>query len=594
MGPVAAASTTPTPLVMITPTRVLTFTLITRTPTTTPTATQTITATPSRTSTVIATQTPLPSPTATVTATAVPAQISNVATSSITRSSVTITWTTNVPASSQVVYGGVGPNAFHSTLDPSLVTAHRIVLTNLQPGTLYQFQVLSTPAGGAIAQSDVSSLTTAPAGSGPEVVDLTALRATSSTASLQWATSTGTVAQVEFGSTANYGQFTLLTVFSAPIQQLTLSGLQPATTYHFRVKAWDAQGALGASGDATFSTAPVGLATLVGDNTVQTDHITLTGGSASAYQYVASQSGLASVIQVYVDEGSTAPVLRAALYSDHDGTPGTILSQGSAPALLPGWVSVSIPPVSLLEGTRYWVGVLNPLGTGSLNLRQAVIGGSSMASARTSLAAFPQPFVAGAVGARSPLSVFVQQVPPAITLTGPAEGSLVTGAAQLSAVIDDDVPLTRVQFYVDGVAVGPVLTASPFVAPWSSTGLSALLPHTITARATDSLGRSGVSGPVSVQVDNGPTISGVSVGPGLTASSAHVTWTTDVPSDGQVEYGPSVAYGLSTPVDGQIDVRHDLQLTGLLPDAVYHFRVRSRDANGASSVSADATFFTSP
>lgn len=507
---------------------------------------------------------------------------------------MTITWSTNQPASSQVVYGGVGPNAFHSTLDPSLVTGHRVVLTGLLPGTMYQFQVLSATAAGAMAQSGVSSLTTAAAGSGPEVVDLTALRATSSTASLQWATSTGTVAQVEYGSTANYGQFTLLNVFSAPTQQLTLTGLSPATTYHFRVKAWDAQGGLGASADATFSTAPAGLATLVGDNTVQTDRLTLSGGQATLFQYVATQSGQASVIQVFIDAGSTAPALRVALYSDQDGVPGTILSQGSAPALVAGWVKVTIPPVALLESTRYWIGVLNPLGTGVVNLRQATSGGSSVASARTSLAAFPQPFTAGASGARSPVSAFVQQVPPAITLTGPADGSLVTGQAVLSAVVDDDAPLSRMQFFVDGQPVGPVLTSAPYSFAWSSAGLSTLLPHTITARATDVLGRSGVSGPVAVQVDNGPTISGISVSAGLTASSARISWSTDVASDGQVEYGPTATYGLTTPVDSQVDVRHDLELTGLLPDTVYHFRVRSRDASGASAVSADGTFFTAP
>src|SRR5579864_253345 len=584
---------TPAQTPTVTPTHGLTP--VTRTPTRTllPTATQTqtITATATRTASATVTQTPLPSQTPTVTPTAVPARISDVAINSITRSTATITWTTSQPASSQVLYGGVGPNAFRSPLDPSLVSAHRIVLTGLQPGTVYEFQVFSATAAGALAQSEVDSLTTAPAGSGPEVVDLTALRATSGMVNLQWATSTGTVAQVEYGSSANYGLFTLLNVFSAPTQQLTLTGLRPATTYHYRVKAWDAQGGLGASADATFTTAPDGPATLVGDNTEQMDRMTLSAGQASVYQYVASQSGLASVIQVFIDVGSTAPVLRVALYSDQDGAPGAILSQGSAPALVPGWVKVSIPPVSLLESTRYWIGVLNPLGMGSVNLRQATTGGSSIVSAQTSLAAFPQPFVAGASGARSPMAAFVQQVPPAITLTGPDDGSLITGQTQLSAVVDDDVPLARLQFYVDGVAVGPALTSAPFAVPWNSAGLSALLPHTITARASDVLGRSGVSGPVTVQVDNGPTISGISISGGLTSSSAHISWSTDVPSDGQVEYGPTSAYGLTTPVDGQVDVRHDLQLTGLVPGAVYHFRVRSRDANAATATSADAAFF---
>jgi len=93
-------------------------------------------------------------------------------------------------------------------------------------------------------------------------------------------------------------------------------------------------------------------------------------------------------------------------------------------------------------------------------------------------------------------------------------------------------------------------------------------------------------------VDNGPVISAVGVSLGLTASSARVTWATDVLSDAQVEFGPTFAYGASTPVDPRIGWTHEAQLTGLAPGTTYHYRVRSRDANGALAVSQDATFAT--
>ena len=229
-----------------------------------------------------------------------------------------------------------------------------------------------------------------------------------------------------------------------------------------------------------------------------------------------------------------------------------------------------------------------------MNLRQIPLGGSSAASAQTSLAAFPQPFVIGIAGARSPLSASVVQVPPAISLTGPDDGSVITGQTQLSAVVDDDAPLARLQFFVDGAPVGPVLTAAPYVATWNSLGLNPLVPHTISARATDVMGRSGASASVAVQVDNGPTLANVGVAPGLTASSARVTWTTDIPADGQVDYGLTTAYELSTPVDLVANSRHEMELTGLAPGAAYHYRVRSRDANGAAAVSADRVFYTMP
>jgi hypothetical protein len=492
-----------------------------------------------------------------------------------------------------VEYGTLSNQTFRTPVDPSLVVAHSVVLTGLLPETTYHFHARSSTATGAVGNSMESTFVTAPAGSGPEVVNLTVQQATSTLVRVAWATSTGTVAQVEYGPTPNYGSFTLLKVYNQPTQGMLLGGLQPATTYHYRVKAWDAQGGLGASADSTFSTAPAGLANLIGDDTVQTERMSLPAGQAAAYQYVAAQSGLASVVRVLIDGGSSAPQLRVALYADQNGTPGAILSQGSASGLVPGWTSVSVPAVPVLQSARYWIAVLSPVGSGSLNLRQAASGGSSLSSVQTSLAAFSQPFVAGISGAQSPLSVYVQQVPPAITLTSPAAGSLVTGQAQLSAAVDDDVPITRLQFYVDGVAVGGPVSGPPYQVTWSSTGTSANLPHTVSARATDALGRSSVSGNVSVQVDNGPTISNVTVSPGLTASSARVTWTTDVASDGQVEYGLTSAYGLTTPVDAVMGVRHDMQLTGLSAGAAYHYRVRSRDGAGAVAESPDGTLFTS-
>jgi hypothetical protein len=423
---------------------------------------------------------------------------------------------------------------------------------------------------------------------------LVATRVTGTTATVQWATSTGIVAQVEYGATPNYGQFTLLQVFGSPTQHMALSGLQPATLYHFRVKGWDASGALGASADATFKTAPAGVATLIGDDTVQLEHVTLSGGNATAYQYVASQSGQASVVRLYVDAGSTAPVVRVALYSDQNGAPGTILSQGSAPGLVPGWVAISLPPVPVVESTPYWIAVLNPLGGASLNLRQALIGGSSVSNVQTTLAAFPQAWNGGPPGAKSPLSAYLQQVPPAITMTAPVDGAILTGQTQVSVVIDDDVPLTRVQFLVDNAPVGQPLVAAPYTTTIDTTGLNATVPHTISVKATDLMGRSSTSSVVTVQVDNGPRISAVSISPGLSATSMGINWTTDVLADGQVEFGMSQAYGSMTPLDGRADWHHSMELTGLTPGTQYHYRVRSRDANGALAVSSDQTFFTAP
>lgn len=74
--------------------------------------------------------------------------------------------------------------------------------------------------------------------------------------------------------------------------------------------------------------------------------------------------------------------------------------------------------------------------------------------------------------------------------------------------------------------------------------------------------------------------------------SALISWTTDENASGTVNYGPTVAYGGTANQSGYSQV-HAVQLAGLSPAQLYHYRVSSSDAagNGPTS-SADATFTT--
>lgn len=82
-------------------------------------------------------------------------------------------------------------------------------------------------------------------------------------------------------------------------------------------------------------------------------------------------------------------------------------------------------------------------------------------------------------------------------------------------------------------------------------------------------------------------LSAVSASP--VASGASITWSSAVPSDSQVEYGTTAAYGtLSLSATAKV-IGHSVQLTGLGAGTTYHFRVRSGDANGVLVVSQDYT-----
>ena len=89
-----------------------------------------------------------------------------------------------------------------------------------------------------------------------------------------------------------------------------------------------------------------------------------------------------------------------------------------------------------------------------------------------------------------------------------------------------------------------------------------------------------------------PVISGLAAS-GVTNSGATITWSTNEPADGQVEYGTTTAYGSASALAPALVTAHNIALTGLAPATLYHYRVKSRDAAGNLATSGDATFTTS-
>ncbi len=73
--------------------------------------------------------------------------------------------------------------------------------------------------------------------------------------------------------------------------------------------------------------------------------------------------------------------------------------------------------------------------------------------------------------------------------------------------------------------------------------------------------------------------------------SAVVTWDTNFPATTQVEYGRSEKYGNLTTANKKLIIKHNVQLTGLKPNILYHYRVISKNSSG-EKVSKDYTFKT--
>ena len=90
--------------------------------------------------------------------------------------------------------------------------------------------------------------------------------------------------------------------------------------------------------------------------------------------------------------------------------------------------------------------------------------------------------------------------PPTVTMTSPTNGSTMTGTINASANATDNVGVTRVDFFRDGVSSGSD-TSSPYTIPVNTTTIASG-SHTFSARAYDSAGNVGNATNVTVTVSN--------------------------------------------------------------------------------------------
>jgi hypothetical protein len=128
----------------------------------------------------------------------------------------------------------------------------------------------------------------------------------------------------------------------------------------------------------------------------------------------------------------------------------------------------------------------------------------------------------------------------------------------------------------------PPPTTSPKPSGSGGSGGSA---STSTKKPTGSTGSTGTT-------TSALTISGITAD-NLSANSATIHWTTNRAASSEVDYGQTTIYGL-TAVDNNLSTSHSVNLDSKnLKPGVYHFRVKSVDANGQTAQSNDMTFDTS-
>ena len=92
--------------------------------------------------------------------------VSGITESNLGTTGVSVSWDTDIIATSQVEYGTDTGYGNTTTQDTGLVTGHSAGITGLSAGTLYHYRVISVSSGGATGVSADGTFTTASNGSG--------------------------------------------------------------------------------------------------------------------------------------------------------------------------------------------------------------------------------------------------------------------------------------------------------------------------------------------------------------------------------------------------------------------------------------------
>jgi len=552
--------------------------------------------------------------------------ISDVQSTDITSDSVRIRWTTDRPATSQVVYGETAAYGEDSGEDPALVTSHDVLIVGLEADTEYHYAVVSVDAYLNSTQSTDATFTTAVT---PLAVFEITCAAESDSAVVTWRTTRPADTRVEYGMTPGYGFETALKTELVEIHSDTLRGLVPGETYHYRVRSEAANGDVAYSVDDEFDTEPEPL--------VITDVIADAGVSSATITWVTNRSGDSMVEYGRTAEyGQTSPLDPRMVLGHEVGLTGldagttyhyrvrsedehgefvwsddatfetlmpapeiagvTVTSRGVTWAVIE-WTTDQPSEAWVLWGTTPSLGDST---AGSLDLV------ASHACTLTGLTESTEyHYLVGARNGQgtvaiSPIGTFqtMQGIPLAPPeLVGPSARAV--SMVSVAVTWATDVPATScVRYGIPGgdtlvVACGELKLLHEIV-------ISPVVPFAEYQYCVESgcPGGSATSDPCRFQT--GPSLGAdqddkepLIIRPEICVvgeRDAAVRWATDRPCSTWVEYGRDTEYGTMVPAVATGDCGYESHILHLEPDTEYYFRIHAQDALG-STVTSDGSLF---
>jgi fibronectin type 3 domain-containing protein len=179
-----------------------------------------------------------------------PSAVTDLAANAISSNQVQLTWS----ASSDNV-GVAGYNVLRGGVKVATTTTPGYVDNTVAPLTTYSYAVTAFDAAGNTSALSNTATTTTPADASPPSISNVAVGSLSTTsATITWTTDKPSDSQVFYGLTASYGSSTVLNPALVTSHSAVITGLAPGTAYHYQVRSATASGALGTSGDLTFTT----------------------------------------------------------------------------------------------------------------------------------------------------------------------------------------------------------------------------------------------------------------------------------------------------------------------------------------------------
>jgi len=171
-----------------------------------------------------------------------------------TDETATITWSTNQAATGKVSYGIITGD-YHWTVQTNIKkTDQAITISGLFPETTYYVQITAITDTAEVVSFEQNFKTAKVSDNQSPTISKVAIPyITGTTATIQWLTDEPATTEVDYGRTIKYGS-AKTSSSKVRVHDITLTGLQPASTYHFLVKSKDTDKNITRWEDMTFQT----------------------------------------------------------------------------------------------------------------------------------------------------------------------------------------------------------------------------------------------------------------------------------------------------------------------------------------------------